>query len=273
MNVPIEQYVNHHVVREISSKLDLLEKIEPYKLPEIIKLISTSEDLISKFGLHYRIVGNVYAHYDCSDDKDINRPCIEYIEKLIQTSSVSSSFFIDEIFPYADKSILKSFMQVYTRLANKLNSLSKQKEDIERTESQIKDLEFEISIAQKELEIINEEDGIKKYSDLQKDIEKKKNKLSSVKKNAKDSQFYDDLLTQIQAIKELYEKFADADAEAQKIHMSIDEKISKDRNTVYKILSKDRNTVFKKNCKPLGAKAFIDEYRQSGEISEELKSI
>lgn len=126
LTLPLPEYIATEAAENISKNLDLLSKLEPFHLPEIIKLISGHPALIKRFSPKYDAI---YPFYENNS--------IDSFSARFSDKSIDSMYYIDCIFPFADLSIIENFIFTYNRIALQIKNLEKTLEEKDKKEKHI----------------------------------------------------------------------------------------------------------------------------------------
>lgn len=143
LTLPLSEYIATEAAENISKNSDLLSKLEPFHLPEIIKLISGHPAFIKRFSPKYDAI---YPFYENNS--------IESFSARFSDKSMDSMYYIDCIFPFSDLSIIENFILAYNRVIQEVKKLDKSLEEKRKKEKLILD---EISSIEDKIKKTNEE--------------------------------------------------------------------------------------------------------------------
>lgn len=205
----LDEYGKSEAARTISNNSELLAKLELFRLPEITKLICSSEELLEKYGEQYRTVAVYY-----------NDGSIEAIFPTLQDITKDSDYFINSVFPFASPDILNSFICAYNRYVSHEKHLKKsikdKQEDHSRLTQKLSDKTAEKERCEAELNELPD-DVADKRNELKKHIASCKGTLTKTQKELNECQHNIDEITRESNIyAEVISRLSNAFIEAQK---------------------------------------------------------
>ena len=236
------QFSRTTVAIEIAGDEQLVDKIEPLHLPEMIKLICSNDKLLNKYAEAYEPVHTYYINDSISD-----------IKLKLKNKACDSIYFIEKIFPLSDYKILKNFIEAYEDFLD--NALKKQAE-VSKGNTTKNKLEQEIEEINKEINALNEdnEEFESKKKSLNNKLNKKKKEKEAIENEIEKAEKEGKLSAEIEM------RIDKAYVVAKQLIESYFEKVSIARKKAY-FLCDEKNAV----------KSIVENYIKSGEITPQFK--
>lgn len=245
-SMSLEEYGKTSIAIEIAGDELLIEKLEPFYLPEIIKLICANNKLLNKYADTYASIHIYYIENS-----------VKAMENEFRNHVYDSIYYIEKVFPLIDAKILKNFIDAYEYYSE--NAVRKQSEvnkkllEKEKLEKEVKDIDEKINN-------IDEKD--EKFKNDKKSLNSKKTNKTKKLDNLKDEirRFEEEGVKSLEIKSRLNEAYNVANT----LVGGYKDKISAARSKAYFLLD-EKNAI----------KSQIEHYIRTGEITlqfaEELK--
>lgn len=162
-NLPLCEFEQKREVLELSDNYDLIRKLEPYKVPEITKLICAKDELRALFAPKYDIVSPFFNQFS-----------IEMILAWLWKYENTVEYNLEEIVPFLSEDMLHGFTcafnRLYAELRGKRNSLSTKNEEADKLRKDISEKETEKEKLEAEETELSEDDD---HDEMAAEIKKK----------------------------------------------------------------------------------------------------